>query len=69
MGTDIGAEEAKNTALNHAGLSAENITFTKVELDWEDGAAVYEIEFISGITEYEYKISASDGTILKYEID
>lgn len=68
-GTDIGAEEAKNAALNHAGLSAEDVTFTKAELDWEDGAAVYEIEFISGITEYEYKVSASDGTILEYETD
>lgn len=68
-GTDIGAEEAKNAALNHAGLSAEDVTFTKAELDWEDGAAVYEIEFISGITEYEYKVNASDGTILEYEID
>lgn len=68
-GTDIGAEEAKNAALSHAGLSAEDVTFTKAELDWEDGAAVYEIEFISGITEYEYKVSASDGTILEYEID
>lgn len=68
-GTDIGAEEAKNAALNHAGLSAEDVTFTKAKLDWEDGAAVYEIEFISGITEYEYKVSASDGTILEYETD
>lgn len=68
-GTDIGAESAKNIALEHAGLSVENVTFTKAELDWEDGLAVYEIEFISGLTEYEYKINASDGSILEYEID
>ncbi len=68
-GADIGAEQAINIALEHAGLSAENVTFTKTELDWEDGRAVYEIEFTSALTEYEYKVSAADGAVLKYEID
>ena len=68
-GADIGAEKAINIALEHAGLSAENVTFTKTELDWEDGRAVYEIEFTSALTEYEYKVSAADGAVLEYEID
>lgn len=68
-GADIGAEKAINIALEHAGLSAENVTFTKTELDWEDGRAVYEIEFTSSLTEYEYKVSAADGAVLEYEID
>ena len=64
-GADIGAEKAINIALEHAGLSAENVTFTKTELDWEDGRAVYEIEFTSALTEYEYKVSAADGAVLE----
>lgn len=66
--TDIGAEAAKDAALSHAGLSSSEVRFTKAEFDWEDGIAVYEIEFYRDTTEYEYKINASDGTILEYDV-
>lgn len=66
--TDIGAEAAKDAALSHAGLSSSEVRFTKAEFDWEDGIAVYEIEFYKDATEYEYKINASDGTILEYDV-
>ncbi len=65
--TDIGAEKAKQIALNHAGLSAGSVNFVKAERDYDDGQLVYEIEMRSGRMEYEYKISATNGNILEYE--
>lgn len=66
---DIGMEAAKNAALSHAGFLSSEVRFTKAEFDWDDGIAVYEIEFYKGAREYEYTINASDGTILGYDMD
>ena len=49
-------EQAKEIALNHAGQSASNVYFDKVELDHDHGMQKYEIEFITGSTEYDYEI-------------
>lgn len=68
-GTYIGDDSARSIALNHAGISASDVTRLKSELDIDDGQAVYEVEFYRDGREYEYKINASDGTILKYEVD
>lgn len=66
---DIGAEAAKSAALKHAGVSASNATFVKVERDWDDGRLVYEVEFYSGNKEYDYEIAAADGKVLDYDYD
>ncbi len=65
----ISAERAKQIALSHAGVGGAN--FTKVELDTDDGVAVYEIEFKVGNVEYEYDINAISGEIIssKSEVD
>ena len=63
---NITAEDAKTAALNHAGLNASEVTFTKTELDYDDGIAEYEIEFYSASEEYEYDINASTGAVIKY---
>lgn len=65
----IGVDSAKNTALNHAGLSASSVTFTKTKLENDDGISVYEIEFCQGQMEYEYTIDATKGTILEWDKD
>lgn len=59
----IGVDKAKSIALKDAGVSASSVTFTKAKLDKDDGVAVYEIEFYSGDTEYEYEINATSGAI------
>lgn len=63
---NITAEDAKTAALNHAGLNASEVTFTKAELDYDDGRAEYEIEFYSSSEEYEYDINAATGAVIKY---
>ena len=52
----IGESKAKELALKHAGISADKISNYKIELDRDDGTAVYEIEFQSGRTEYELSL-------------
>lgn len=39
----IGTEVAKNAALAHAGLTADQVTVSKVDFDVEDGRMVYEV--------------------------
>lgn len=58
----ISADRAKQIALSHAGVSGAS--FTKVELDTDDGVRVYEIEFKVGNLEYDYDIDASSGAII-----
>ncbi|MBO1871302.1 PepSY domain-containing protein [Lachnoanaerobaculum sp. Marseille-Q4761] len=65
----ISAERAKQIALSHAGVGGAS--FTKVELDTDDGVAVYEIEFKVDNVEYDYEINAVSGAIIssKSEVD
>ena len=58
----ISADRAKQIALSHAGVSGAS--FTKVELDTDDGVRVYEIEFKVGNVEYDYDIDAASGAII-----
>ena len=59
--SNITKAKAKSIALNHAGVSADSIRSYEIELD--DG--VYEISFEKGRTEYEYKINAKKGEVLR----
>ena len=59
----IGVDKAKSIALKDAGVSSSAAVFTKAKLDREDGMMVYELEFYSGDTEYEYEINATTGKI------
>ena len=68
-GSDIGAEKAKSIALSHAGLTSSQVTFVKVERDWDDGRLTYEVEFYQDGKEYDYEIAASDGTVLSVDYD
>ena len=65
----IGEAKAKEIALQHAGLSSAQASFLRTHLDWEDGRPVYEVEFYSGNTEYDYEIDAQTGTIQSYDFD
>ena len=65
----ITADRAKEIALADAGLSASGVTFIRANLDWDDGRAVYEVEFYSGSTEYDYEIDAVTGAIRSADRD
>ena len=67
--TDIGSEAALAAALSHAGVSQDQVYDLEVKREYDDGRLEYEIEFKTGGWEFEYTISAADGTILDYERD
>lgn len=68
-GTQITEEAAKAAALEHAGLSADAVSFRKVKLDRDDGQPVYELEFTENGTTYEYEIHAETGAVVKFETE
>ena len=59
----IGTKKALEAAKKHAGIT--DIAHADVEMDWEDGRMVYEVEFIAGNTEYDTDIDALTGAVLK----
>ena len=63
-------EQARETALSHAGFTADQVTFVRSELDRDDGRLMYDVEFYtSDYKEYDYEIDASTGEILSYDYD
>ncbi len=62
-------DEAKAAALRDAGLSDSDVTFKKTELDHSHGTQVYDIEFYTSDTKYDYEIDASNGTVLEKNIE
>ena len=63
-------EQARETALSHAGLTADQVTFVRSELDRDDGRLMYDVEFYtSDYKEYDYEIDANTGAVLSYDYD
>ena len=67
--TDIGEEEAKNIALKDAGVKESDTVYLLVKPDYDDGTAIYEVEFYAGSTEYDYEIDAATGKIRSSDHD
>lgn len=65
----ISADKAKSIALADAGVSESNALGLRVKQNWDDGMAIYEVEFRCNGAEYEYDIRSADGAILKSERD
>ena len=65
----IGDEKAKEIALKKANVTTESVIFDKVELEYDDGVWQYEVDFKKDTTEYDTKINAIDGSILKWEVE
>lgn len=68
-GSYIGIDKAKAIALEHAGFTENEISFSKAKLENDDGYTVYEVEFYKDRMEYEYKIDAATGEIIEYDMD
>lgn len=63
----ISREEAQQIALKHAGVTAEQVRFLETELDRDDGAVHYDVDFEKDGYDYDYEIDAKTGKILKAE--
>ena len=61
--------QAEAIALAHAGLTADEVSYLRTELDHDDGRREYEIEFRLDRWEYDYEIHAETGEILSWDKD
>lgn len=62
---EITADEAKQIALQHAGVNEGDTLYVDVEYDREGTGNEWSVDFETTTTEYDYEISAADGSILK----
>lgn len=65
----ISEEEARDIALSHAGLTADQVSRLRVEFDYDDGVPEYEVDFDFDSFEYDYEIHAETGKILSWDKD
>lgn len=62
-------EEAKAIALQGVGKSSDEVTFTRVRMDRENGITVYEVDFYDTEKEYEISIDIDTKEIINYQED
>lgn len=60
----ITANDARDAALKHAGLDESQVSDVDVDLDRDNGKLIYEVDFNSGNTEYDYDIDAESGAVI-----
>ena len=65
----IGEENAKNIALNDAKLEIEKVSMTEIDMDYDDGLMVYEVDFVNNNVQYEYKVNAKTGVIIDKDVE
>ncbi len=65
----LSREEAMKAVLDYANIKEDQVTFTKVKQDWENGYQIWEIEFISNGIEYDFDVDLYSGRILKADRD
>ncbi len=70
-GTEISEQRAKEIALENAKVSESDVTAMRVKKEMDNGVWRYDVEFYVQNKEYDYEISAADGTILSvdYEVE
>lgn len=67
--TAIGTENAQKFAFADAGIDPLSAGNVRTEFDYEHGQFIYEVDFAAGDSEYEYWIKASDGTVVKKQVE
>lgn len=65
----ITRDEAQTIVLEHAGLTADQVSGLRTEYEVDDGVARYEVQFRQGRWEYDYEINAATGDIISYDRD
>lgn len=63
----ISRSKALEIALSAANLTKSQLTHCEIDLDFEDGKMVYDVELKVGYKEYDFEIDAVTGEILKKE--
>lgn len=66
-GAYIGESRAKEIALAHANVQEADIFSMEIELDYENGRMVYEIEFCTVTQKFEYEIDSVTGEVVQFK--
>lgn len=62
-------DEAMKAALDFAGLKADQVTYSTVHKDYDDGRQEWDIKIVSGGIEYEFEIDIATGRIRETDRD
>ena len=62
-------DEARSIALQRVGKTSEEVTFTRVRIDRENGATVYDVYFYDTEKEYELSIDVDTKEVVSYKED
>ena len=62
-------DEAKKIALDKAGVTAAEATFTKARLEYDDGREEYEFEFFADGREFDIDVDANTGRVVKFDVE
>ena len=65
----ISQQEAESVALTASGISQENASFSRTELEMDDGKQYYEVEFMADGERYTYDIDAMTGTVISFDVE
>lgn len=65
----IGEDKAMTIALEHSNYTQQDLVFSYVKLDFDDGVWNYDVEFYADNREYDYEIDAITGAILSFDFD
>ena len=68
-GNTMTKEKAMQAVLDYAGLKADQVTFTKIYPDCDDGRREWDIEFVHNGIEYEFEVDMNTGRILEADCD
>ena len=66
---ELTKEQAQKIALDHLGITADQVSRMRAEYEIDDGVPQFDIEFHQGDWEYEFEIHAGNGKILSYDKD
>lgn len=58
--------QATEIALDHAGVTQEELLSLSVDLEQEDGRQIFAIQFVTDDREYQYDVTRNKGEILDY---
>ena len=68
-GNPMTQEEAMQAALDYAGLKAEQVTFSTIHQDYDDGRQQWDITIVANGIEYEFEIDMLTGRISEADRD
>lgn len=65
----VGGANAIDNALAHAGITSDQVSFIRFELDLDDMLPRYEVKWYQGMQEVEYTVHAFTGQLLEIDYD